>query len=315
MGKRKVMNTVSGKKHSVSKSLWKYHNLYFMIFPAVFLVIVFTYLPIWGLVTAFFDYNPGLGFSGSPFVGFKHFVRFFTDSGFLLVIRNTLAISFLNISFGTVTAILFALLLNELPYIRIKKVVQTLSYLPHFVSFVVVANIAHTVLAVDGSVNRLLIDFGIVDAPVIFFTIPKAFWWIVMSLNIWKEMGWSAIIYIAAIASIDPALYEAARVDGAGRLQMIWHITLAGIRPTIVILLVLAVPELLSAGFDPSYLLGNAIVSDYSEVLDTFIYRVGLREAQYSFATAVGFFRQLTGLVLILSANAAARRLGEYSLF
>ncbi len=293
----------------------EHRNLYLMVLPAALCVFVFVYLPLWGVFTAFYDYNPGLGFPGSPFVGLKHFIRFFTDSAFPMLIRNTIAISLLNIVFGTLTAILFAVLLNELVGIRFKKLVQTVSYLPHFVSFVVVSNIAYTVFSTGGVVNDLLVKLGVVQRPIVFFTIPKAFWFLVTGLNVWKEMGWSAIIYIAAIAGIDPSLYEAAMVDGAGRLRRIWNITMPGIMPTIVVLLILAVPDLLSAGFDASYLLGNSMVSNFSEVLDTYVYRTGIREGQYSYAAAIGLTRQLVGLVLILMANGFSRKVSEYSLF
>lgn len=303
------------KPHGLGKAMWRQKTLYLMLLPAIACVIVFAYVPIWGIFTSFYDYNPGLGFQGSEFVGLKHFERFFSDSSIGLVLRNTVAISFLNIAFGTISAIVFAILLNELVFVKFKKTVQTLSYLPHFVSFVVVANIAHTILATNGPINSLLVSMGVIEKPMVFFTIPQAFWWLVAALNVWKEMGWSAIIYIAAISGIDPSLFEAAMVDGAGRLRRIWHITLPGIRPTIVVLLVLAVPDLLSAGFDASYLLGNGIVADFSEVLDTYIYRVGLQEGQYSYAAAIGLLRQLVGLVLILSANAFSKKVSDYGLF
>ena len=302
-------------RSSLRKSVWRQKTLYLMLFPAILFTVIFAYVPIWGIFTSFYDYNPGLGFSGSPFVGLKHFQRFFSEKSVFLILRNTVAISFLNILFGTVFAILFAVLLNELPFVRFKKTVQTVSYLPHFVSFVVVSNIVQTLLATNGPINGLFVYLGVLEKPVVFFTIPEAFWWLVTAMNVWKEMGWSAIIYIAAIAGIDPSLYEAAMVDGAGRLRRIWHITLTGIRPTIVVLLVLAVPDLLNAGFDASYLLGNAMVSNFSEVLDTYIFRVGLQEGQYSYAAAVGLLRQAVGLVLILSANKFSKKVSEYSLF
>lgn len=302
-------------RSSLRKSVWRQKTLYLMLFPAILFTVIFAYVPIWGIFTSFYDYNPGLGFSGSPFVGLKHFQRFFSEKSVFLILRNTVAISFLNILFGTVFAILFAVLLNELPFVRFKKTVQTVSYLPHFVSFVVVSNIVQTLLATNGPINGLLVSLGVLEKPVVFFTIPEAFWWLVTAMNVWKEMGWSAIIYIAAIAGIDPSLYEAAMVDGAGRLRRIWHITLTEIRPTIVVLLVLAVPDLLNAGFDASYLLGNAMVSNFSEVLDTYIFRVGLQEGQYSYAAAVGLLRQAVGLVLILSANKFSKKVSEYSLF
>ncbi len=303
-------------KHSaVSSRIIRQRKLLLMILPAFVLAFVFFYLPIWGMATAFFNYNPGLGFAGSEFVGLTHFRRFFSDKNFGNILRNTLAISFLNITFGTIFPITFAILLNEMRNLWAKKFVQTVSYLPHFVSFVVVANIALTFLSPSGQVNLLLTSLGVIQQPIMFFTVPKAFWWLVAAINIWKEMGWSAIIYICAIAGIDPQLYESAMVDGAGRLRRIFYITLPGIAPTIVVLLIMAVPDLLNAGFDASYLLGNAMVSDYSEVLDTYVYRLGIQQGQYSYATAIGMMRQIVSLLLILSANAFSRKVSEYSIF
>lgn len=290
-------------------------KLWLMLLPAVLFTFVFVYMPIWGMLMAFFDYNPGLGLKGSTFVGLKHFIRFFSDSQFPLLIRNSFVISLLNIIFGTIFPILFAVLLNEVRSTAFKKTIQTISYLPHFVSYVVVASIALTLLAPSGPVMDMLIKLGIFKEAPLIFAEPKAFWWLVAGINTWKEMGWSAIIYIAAIANIDPQLYEASMVDGAGRLRRIWHITLTGIRPTIVVLFILAVPDLLNAGFDPSYLLGNGMVSNYSDVLDTYVYQVGIAQGQFSMATAVGVARMLVGLVLILAANAFARKVSEYSLF
>lgn len=303
----------------VRKPTWqkmlRQKNLYIMILPAFVLTLIFAYLPTWGVLVALFDYNPGLGLFGSPFVGLKHFARFFNDSSFWMLIRNSFAISLLNIVFGTVFPIVFAILLNEVGSLKFKKTVQTISYLPHFVSYVVVANIALTVFSNKGAVNNLLMSLGITQQPIVFFTIPSAFWWLVAGVNIWKELGWSAIIYITSITGIDPGLYEAAMVDGAGRWQRIRYITLPGIKSTIFVLLILSVPGLLNAGFEPSYLLGNAMVYDYSEVLDTYTYSMGIQYGQYSYAAAIGLLQQILGLVLILGANATARKYSDYSLF
>lgn len=286
-----------------------------MLIPAILFTAIFVFGPVWGMSIAFFDYNPGLGVLNSPFVGFKYFIRFFTNKSFPLIVRNSFMISLLNIVFGTVFPITFAVLLNELTSMRYKKVVQTVSYLPHFISYIVVANIATTMLAPSGVIMTTLVRLGILDKPVLLFSMPNAFWLIVASLNIWKEMGWSAIIYISAIAGIDPQLYEAAMVDGAGRFRRIWHITLTGIRPTIIVLLIMAMPDLLNAGFDPSFLLGNAMVKDYSEVLETFVYDLGLKQGQYSMATAVGICQMILSVILITSANAFARKVSDYSIY
>ena len=313
-----MLNTqLSSKRRSSSiiQKMVKQRLLLLMLLPAVICVLVFVYMPMWGMLIAFYDYNPGLGLQGSHFVLFKHFIRFFTDSQFPILIRNSFAISLLNIVFGTLSSITFAVLLNEVRSTAFKKTFQTVSYLPHFVSYVVVANIALTLLSPSGIVIETLMKLGIIKERIVVFAQPNAFWWLVAGLNTWKEMGWSAIIYIAAIGGIDPQIYEAAMVDGAGRMRRIWHITLTGIRPTIVVLLILTVPDLLNAGFDPSYLLGNAMVSDFSEVLDTYVYKLGLAQGQFSMATAVGIFRTFIGLILIVSANAFARRVSEYSLY
>ena len=295
--------------------LKRYRMRYFMVIPAIVLLTVFTYCTTWGQAIAFFDYNPGLGLSGSPFVGLKHFRRFFGDPNFLLILRNTVAISALNIAFNTFFPLAFGILLNELRHRRYKKLVQTVSYLPHFISYIVVANIALTALGSNGFLVKLFMAIGIWERPVLLFGTPKAFWWLISGINIWKEIGWNAIIYIASMAGIDHALYEAAMVDGAGRFRRVWSITLPGIAPTVVVLLIMRIPSIFSAGFDPSYLLGNAMVWDYSEVIDTYVYRLGLMQAQYSMATAVGFVRMLIGIVLIVSANTFARRVSEYSIY
>jgi putative aldouronate transport system permease protein len=303
-------------KKSLAARAAQQKYLLFMVVPALVYVAVFAYLPVWGMLIAFFDYNPGLGLTGSKFVGLRYFREFFMASDFPLILRNTLAISALNIAGGTLFPVLFAVLLNELFLRRMRRVVQTVSYLPHFISFVVVANIATTLLSPDGGLlNRALLSLGLIDRPIFFLTQPKLFWFLVAAINVWKEMGWGAIIYIASITNIDPQLYEAATVDGAGRFRRIWHITLPGILPTVIVLTIMALPGLLEAGFDPSFLLGNPMVSDYSRVLDTHIYAVGLQQGRYPLATAVGVMRMAVGLALILGANAWARRVSEYSLF
>lgn len=306
--------------HKAGAGLWqriyKQRILLAMTLPFVLWVIVFSYTPLWGLLMAFENYDPGKGILGSPWVGLKHFVAFFTDDNFILLIRNTVSMGFINIALGTVFPIVFALFLNEIRCLGLKKTVQTISYLPHFISYVVVANIFLTLLSpTDGVVNQLLMLLNITKEPVFFFAKPELFWFLIGFINIWKEVGWSAIIYIAAISSINPELYEAATTDGAGRWRKMWHITLSGIKPTIVVLLILSVPDLINAGFEPSYLLGNSLVSDYSEVIDTYVYKIGLGNGQYSFATAVGFFKMIISLILIFSANKISKKISEYGIY
>lgn len=294
----------------------EHKHVLLMCLPFVVWVAIFVYAPVWGWIMAFENYNPGIGIFHSEWVGLKYFIRFFQDPSFLLVMRNTLALSSLNIINFTVFPIVFAVLLNELRLLPYKKLVQTVSYLPHFVSYVVVSNIFLTLLSPStGVVNDLLVNLGVVKTPINFFALPKLWWFLVAGINIWKEIGWSAIIYLAAIAGINPELYEAATIDGAGRFRRIWHITIPGMLPTIVVLFVLNIPDLLNAGFEPSYLLGNPVVSDHSEVLDLFIYIKGIAHAQYSFATAIGMMRVLLGLGLILGANKLARSVSDYGIF
>jgi len=273
-------------------------------------------MPIWGWLMAFENYNPGKGILKSDWVGLKNFISFFSDSNFLLLMRNTVGIGFLNIAFGTITPICLALILNEVRNLKFKKTVQTISYLPHFISYVVVANIFLTMLSPsDGLVNNLLVSLNLVKEPIPFFSIPQLFWLLVALINTWKDVGWGAIIYLASISAIDAEQYEAATVDGAGRWIKMWYITLANIKPTIVVLLILAMPDLINAGFDPSFLLGNPLVSEYSEVLDTYVYKMGLGQGMYSYATAVGIFRTVISLALIVSANKISRRISGYSIY
>ena len=301
------------------KSLWdrvmRYKILLMMAIPCMIWLFIFAYLPVWGWIMAFQDYNPGLGILKSPFAGLKHFRRFFRDPNFIQILRNTMAISSLNIITHTIFPITFALLLNEVMTISYKRVIQTVSYLPHFISYVVVSNLFLTLLAPSGAANDLLVVLGIVEQPIFFFAKPKLFWFLVAGINIWKECGWTAIIYLAAVSSIDPQLYEAATIDGAGRWRRMWNITLSGIMPTIVVLLIMSIPDLLNAGFEPSFLLGNGVISDYSEVIDTYVYNRGIAKSMYSFATAVGLLRTAFGLILIVGANKFARSVSEYGIY
>ncbi|REE81012.1 putative aldouronate transport system permease protein [Paenibacillus taihuensis] len=273
---------------------------------------IFCYAPIWGWIMAFQDYNAGKGIMGSPWVGLKHFRTFFQEEMLYTLLRNTIAISVLNIVVGTIGAVSLALLLNEVKGVFFKRTVQTISYLPYFISYVVVANLFLTLLSpTDGTVNRILMKLGLIDEPIFFFGEPHLFWFLVVFINVWKSIGWDAIIYIAAMSAVDTELYDAASVDGAGRWRKMWHITLPCIRPTIVVLLILSTSGILSAGFDPSYLLGNPMVYEYSEVIDTYVYRMGLGNAMYSYATAIGLFRLIVSLILLYLVNRIAKKLGE----
>ena len=277
--------------------------------------IIFSYMPLAGWIMAFQHYKPKDGLLGSEFVGLDKFITLFSDSSFLEVIRNTLAMGVINLVTGTVAAILFAILLNEVRVNIGKKAIQTISYLPHFLSWIVVTGILHDMLSGTGIVNELLVGFGILDAPINFFAYPQYFWWIVAFANVWKETGWNAIIYLSAITSIDQALYEAAAIDGAGRWARIRHIVLPGIKPTIMILLLMNVGNVLNAGFEVQYLLGNGLVQRVSQTIDIYVLKWGISQLDYSLGTAAGIFKSVVSIVLIVFANFMAKRFSEERLF
>lgn len=288
-----------------------------MIWAAIFVVygIVFCYLPLGGWLMAFQDYKPKDGIFGSAFIGLEKFQRLFSDATFLNVIRNTLAMGIINLVLTFVTAIAFAILLNELSSKIGKKSVQTISYLPHFLSWIVVTGILHDVLSGTGIVNELLLKFGILNQPINFFAHPKYFWWIVGFANVWKETGWNAIIYLSAITAIDPSLYEAAAIDGAGRWAKIKHIILPGIKPTIMILLLMNVGNVLNAGFEVQYLLGNGLVQNVSQTIDIYVLKWGISQGDYAIGTAAGIFKSVVSIILIVVANQISKKAGEERLF
>ena len=265
---------------------------------------------------AFQNYKPKLGLLGSDFVGLDKFKFLFSNVQFLKIIRNTFAMGVINLVLGTVTAVLFAILLSEFRFPRGKKLVQTISYLPHFLSWVIVTGIVFDVLSTEnGIINEVLVNLHILDKPYNFLAEPKWFWWIVGFSYIWKETGWNSIIYLAAITSISPDLYEAASIDGAGRLAKIWHITLPGIKPTFFILLIMNIGNILNAGFEVQYLLGNGLVQSVSQTIDIYVLKYGISQADYSLGTAAGIFKSVVSLALIVIANQIAKKMGEEHLF
>lgn len=285
--------------------------LMLMSLPFVIWLFVFKYIPLFGWTMAFQDYNPALGFFDQEWVGFKHFKVLFDEPLFYQSLKNTIGMGVLGLVFGTASAILFALLINEVRLLRFKRLTQTISYLPHFVSWVIVANIVITMLSQDGVVNNILMSLNIIDRPIPFMATPGYFWGIVTAADVWKETGWNAIIYIAAMAGIDPQLYEAARVDGASRWRQMWHITLPGIRPVIVILLILNIGNLINIGFEKQMLLGNNIVAEKALVLDLYALNYGIGMFRYSFGTAIGIFKSVISVILIVIFNNIAKRFGD----
>ena len=288
-------------------SLW---SLVFVIYG-----FIFCYLPLAGWLMAFENYKPKDGFFHSQFIGLGKFKQLFIDDGFLRVIRNTLAMGVINLVVTFVAAIVFAILLNELKSQGGKKVVQTISYLPHFLSWIIVTGILHDALAGTGIVNDILLRLHVLKEPLNFFAHPKYFWGIVAFANVWKETGWNAIIYLAAIVAIDTNLYEAAAIDGAGRWARIRYITLPGIKPTIIILLLMNAGNVLNAGFEVQYLLGNGLVQSVSQTIDIYVLKWGISQGDYSLGTAAGVFKSVVSIVIILIANGMAKRAGEERLF
>ena len=311
-GKRQELQPV--RKKGFFKTLGGQWQLMLMSVPMFLYVLFFNYYPMYFWVTAFQDYKPKLGVAGSKMVGLKNFEWLFGRADFINSIRNTLAMSVINLVFGTVSAVLLAVLLNEVRNRKFKRTVQTVTYLPHFLSMVIVVGMAQNLFASTGSVNELLMGLGLVKEPVFFLGEGKYFWWLVGVINVWKEVGWGTIIYISAMTAIDPCLYEAASIDGAGRFQRILHVTLPGIKSTFVILLIMNIGHLMEAGFEIQYLLGNAQVIDYSQTIDVFVLKYGISKQQYGVATAAGMFKSIVAIILLLAANFTAKRLDEDTL-
>ncbi len=289
--------------------LWEQKILVFMSLPFLVWMIIFNYLPLGGWLMAFKNYKPRYGIFGSEWVGLKYFSEFLQDRRFYEILRNTFCMSGLNIVFGTCCAILLAVFLSEVQNKTFKRSVQTISYLPHFISWVVVSNIFYTFLSSEGLLNDILLRLGVLKEAVSFMSKEKSFWGIVTVAQVWKEMGWNAILYLAAITAIDPQLYEAATLDGITRIGKIRYITIPCILPTIMMLFVLNVGNLLnSTGFDPSYLMGNDMTINYSQNLSVYAYTYGLEMGRYSMSTALSVFNSLLSLILVWSANKLSSR-------
>ena len=315
----KVVNTQGAalakrKEKGFFQTLCSQWQLVVMSVPMLLYVLLFNYVPLWGWVTAFQNYTPKKGLSGSPFVGWENFQWLFSRQDFIRSIRNTLAMSVINLVFSTVAAILLAVLLNEVRNKAFKRTVQTVTYLPHFLSMVIVVGMAQNIFASNGTVNNLLMSVGIIKEPVFWLGEEHRFWWLAGVINVWKEVGWGTIIYISAMTSIDPCLYEAASIDGAGRFNKILHVTLPGIKSTIVILLIMNIGHLMEAGFEIQYLMGNSLVENTSETIDVFVMKYGISKQKYSYATAAGMFKSVVAIILLFGANFISAKLDEDTL-
>ena len=289
---------------------WPFHVL---LFPGVVLTFIFSYLPMYGLVMAFQDFNPGLGFFKSPWVGFENFQLIFSQPQFILTIYNTLFISFFKLVFGTFASVVFSLLLNEIRSNVNKRLFQTIVYVPNFISWVIMAGILYTILSTDGIVNITLKSLHI--HPVQFICNPGVFPWTVIISDVWITFGFGTVVYLAAITSIVPELYESAIIDGAGRWKQTLHITLPVIAPIVVLMTVLALGNILNAGFDQVYNLYSPVVYSRGDIIDTFVYRLGLQNGKYAIGTTVGIFKSVVSCILISLSLYVANKVANYRVF
>lgn len=307
-------NSLSHKASLFWSRLIKGRYLYMMVTPGLLYFAIFKYLPMWGVMISFKDYLPYRGFWNSPWVGFKHFDRFFQDPVFWLLLKNTFVLAIYNIVFFFPIPILIALMLNELRVEWFKRYIQTAVYIPHFVSWVVVVGMVYTFFSSEGGIfTNMLVNAGF--GKINFLMSNDWFRPMIILEVIWKESGWGTIIFLAALSGVDPTLYEAAKMDGAGRMRQLWHITLPAIRSTIVILFILRLGSFLDTGFEQVFLMLNSTNREVGEVFDTYVYVNGVQQGQFSFSTAVGLFKSLVGLCLVLAANKAAKKIGEQGVY
>lgn len=315
LSQTKIQATPHQKK--LKQRLWEQRYLFLLLAPALASLLVFNYGSMTGIYMAFTNFVPkGNGYLqdlfGAEFVGLEWF-KYFFSTDFVRIMRNTLATSLLTLLFSFPLPIILALLLNEVKNKFAKSFVQTGTYLPYFISWVIAANIFLTFLSSDGVINNLLMGLHLVSEPVQFFRHGPYFWWIIAIANAWKGMGYNAIIYLAAISGIEQDMYEAAEIDGATRWQRIWHLTLPALKPTIITMLILAIGGILNTGYEQQLLMSNSSILDYADVLDTYAYRYGLRNGMYSFGTAVGLFKSVVSFILVMGANYLSKRLSDDS--
>jgi len=320
-------NTAAAKpirSSHIWKRFKKQRTLHLFVGIGMMYLLVFAYTPMFGILMAFKNYTVTQGIKGiftSSWAGFKYFIEFYNDYKFYVIVRNTLVLSLLKVIFTFPVPILFAIMLNEAKNMAFKRVVQTASYLPHFISWVVVLGLSFTFFSSNvGLINQLLLDWGWIGKPLPILTSPNYFWGLAVGSAMWKEAGWWAIIFLAAISGINPTLYEAAQIDGAGRLARIWHITLPGIRGTVVVVLILTIGSILGGGlvgsnFDQAFLMGNAGNNDTSEIVQTYAFKVGLAQGRYSYAAAIDLVQSVISVILIFTSNAIARKVSGTSLF
>ena len=305
------------KSFTLGKDRATQFQLHTLMLPGTICIILFSILPLFGLILAFKNYSVVEGVAGiftSKWYGFQNFKIIFGNHDFTRMLVNTLGINLLGNLVNIPAALFFALLINEIASPFLKKSVQTLTYMPHFISWVVFGGIVITLLSSDGPINNFLVNTGIFKNPVVFMAQPKKFWAIAIISNLIKELGWSTILYTAAIAGVDQELYEAAEIDGAGRFRKMWHVTLPGIKSTIIVLLIMNLGWVMNASFEVPYILGSGLLQDVSQTIDIFVLKYGMNIGNYSLATAAGIFKSVISLFLVFSTNAIANKMGESSL-
>ena len=305
--KRSQETTVAGRMHS-QESMF-----HLMMLPGMLFLLIFSYIPMVGIIMAFQDFSTGKGIFGSPFVGLKHFKYMFSLPDIWKIIRNTLTIAIGKMLITTLIAVVFAILLNEIRVRSLKRTVQTVVYLPHFLSWVILASIVVNLFSLDGSVNQALGKLGLAQCN--FLGNNATFQPLLILTDVWKEFGYASIVYLAAITSIDPGLYEAASIDGASWWQRTWHVTLPGMLTVILLMSVMNIANVLNAGFDQVYNLYNPMVYETGDIIDTYVYRMGLLNHQYSFSTAVGLFKSVVGMVLMIGVNQASKKFTDARIF
>lgn len=311
-------NPAGGASAKRTSGLWqqclKCRELYLFLLPAILLILIFNYFPMYGIIMAFQDFSPALGVGGSPFVGLKHFERFFQLPTFWSLIGNTVSISLLSLLINFPIPIILALLLNQIKNARARNIAQTITYMPHFISVVVIVGMLTVLLSSSGGIyGGICKALGLPAVNIL--GKQDLFRWLYVLSDTWQHTGWNSIIYIAALSSVDPALYEAATVDGANRIDKILHIDIPALIPTMVILLILNTGSILGVGFEKIYLMQNATNIAVSEVLSTYVYKLGMKSAQYSFSTAVGLFNTVVNFIILFAVNKISGRLSETSLW
>ena len=296
------------------KALYRYRYMYILAIPGFLYFLVFKIAPLWGLSLAFVDFNSFKGLFGSEFVGFDNFVKFFQNNNFFLMLRNTIVISLMNLIFFFPAPVILALLLNEIKGERFKKLTQTIVYLPHFLSWVVIAGITFFLFSSDvGLINKMILASG--GDVVGFLSNPKLFWWFLLGQTIWKEIGWQSIIFLAAITQIDVSLYEAAEVDGASRMQKLRFITLPGIMPTVITMFIIRLGTVFDVSLDQILMMKNSFVADVAEVFDTYAYTQGIMQGNLSTGVTVGIFKGLVCMLLVIGTNKIIKKMGHDGIY